>query len=503
MRNRKAKDVCSSEAKKLLESVAVNYRTNYTGELIFYNEAPSHPFLNDPHTLLKVLHSNEEQKIIWFMSAPLYDVYINEFVNPYEDGIYHSFSNCRATKEILHSGTTHVAVGFVDLSILLWMHLKETSGTSEPLRFVGFEKCAFNIAKTLVIVEMLKRKDDGIVDAILQVWYSSCWSDYTLSTFKSSVNKVIIEKFSENRHVCLILEEWSRCDAPSLHIARKEWLQKIDDVFFKPVVNSALKSSRNCLMEYFLTGQLLSATVGSIVMFKSPIGRSRNESCFHSLNFKDLIDATKEHKNDFVSGAISLLRQGIIRLNNYVIRGLVVIKIEPPTIVSLDVPCVVEKIRCMKPYTISWNNCLDYMTIKDFHRLAKACSAPEDTIHYGYSMNWICDVKGACSLSMSTGEHFEEVMKGTRSSVEMQYRVYGCDELFISPPIDNPINILDITSRCMAYKHWVRVFFASVSNIGRVEPSHTYNPFDRAGSTLFLMWTYDESISFNGVDIAL
>lgn len=35
MRNRKAKDVCSSEAKKLLESVAVNYRTNYTGEFIF------------------------------------------------------------------------------------------------------------------------------------------------------------------------------------------------------------------------------------------------------------------------------------------------------------------------------------------------------------------------------------------------------------------------------------------------------------------------------------
>lgn len=130
MRNRKAKDVCSSEAKKLLESIAVNYRSSYTGELIFYNEAQSHPFLNDPHTLMKGLHSNDEQKIIWFMSAPLYDVYINEFVNPYEDGIHHSFSNCRATKEILHSGTTHVAVGFVDLSILLWMHLKETTGTS-------------------------------------------------------------------------------------------------------------------------------------------------------------------------------------------------------------------------------------------------------------------------------------------------------------------------------------------------------------------------------------
>jgi len=111
---------------------------------------------------------------------------------------------------------------------------------------------------------MLKRKDDGIVDAILQVWYSSCWSDYTLSTFKSSVNKVIIEKLSENRHVCLILEEWSRCDAPSLHIAREEWLQKIDDVFFKPVVNSALKSTRNCLMEYFLTGQLLLTGQSSI-----------------------------------------------------------------------------------------------------------------------------------------------------------------------------------------------------------------------------------------------
>ena len=373
MRNREMKDLFSREAERLLESVAVNYRTCSTFELIFYKEAPTHPLLDSPHTLFKVLNSNDKRKINWYIDAPLYDVFINEFVEPYVDGIYHSFSNCQATKEILHSGTTHVAVGFVDLSILLWMRLKETGRTSEPFRFAGFEKCAFNIAKTLVIVEMLKRKDDGIVDAILQVWYSSCWSDDTLALFKSSVNKVIIEKLSDNRHVCLILEEWSRCDAPSLHVARKEWLQKIDDEFFTPVVNSALKSSRNSLIEYFLTGQLLPATVGSIVMFKSPVGRSRNESCFHSLNFKDLIDATKKHKNDFVSGAISLFREGIIRLNNNVIGGLVVIKIEPPSTVSLDFPGVIEKIRCMKPYTMSWNNCLDYMSIKDFHGLAKAC----------------------------------------------------------------------------------------------------------------------------------
>ena len=133
----------------------------------------------------------------------------------------------------------------------------------------------------------------------------------------------------------------------------------------------------------------------------------------------------------------------------------------------------------------------------------KACSAPEDTIHYGYSMNWPCDVKGACSLSMSTGEHFEDEMKFARSSVESQYRHYGCGELLISPPIDNPINVLDLTFRYRAYKHWVRVFFASVSNIGRVSLSDMYNPFDRAGSALFLSWTYDESISFNGVNITL
>ena len=43
---------------------------------------------------------------------------------------------------------------------------------------------------------------------------------------------------------------------------------------------------------------------------------------------------------------------------------------------------VISSIRSLEPYAISWSNVPDYMHPADFHKLAQAVSAPEDTVHF-------------------------------------------------------------------------------------------------------------------------
>lgn len=69
----------------------------------------------------------------------------------------------RRTQEVLTPGTTHVAVGFVDLGTLLFCILKGSAGDDEaearppaPLRWVGVEMSPYCVAKTLVVEQLIR-----------------------------------------------------------------------------------------------------------------------------------------------------------------------------------------------------------------------------------------------------------------------------------------------------------------------------------------------------------
>jgi hypothetical protein len=73
----------------------------------------------------------------------------------------------------LYQGQVHVSYGFNDLSELL--SSKIIRSNRGPLRFVGVEKSAFCVARSLVILEML-RDEKSPIKCIIQVWYSSGWA---------------------------------------------------------------------------------------------------------------------------------------------------------------------------------------------------------------------------------------------------------------------------------------------------------------------------------------
>jgi hypothetical protein len=496
LRNRKITNVPLEKVIDLLKQETADCKALFMQEILFYRVlkgSAEHPLLEDPHTLLKLVHSYDKEKIEWYFNAPLHDVYVAKEINASYDDVFHSFSNCLTNKEPFEPGQTLVAIGYVDLSILLHgTYIKQD--IQDTFHFIGYEGCAYNVAKTLVIQSMLKRNDEDIVDAILQVWYSSCWSDSTLRCFKACLDEAI--KLCSDKEVLEILDYWKKSEAPSIKVARDEWLKKIDSEILNPATN-CLTTSRNSLTFYFLTGQLLDASVGSVVMFQLPqrwkFKRSRNESVFHSLDIKSTAFHAKQNCGDFVKGAVSLLRVAIGDLNKKIRRGSISIRIVSPTFVSVKNTKVVNEISSLKPDWISWNNCLDYMTMADFHQLARSCSGPSNTIHLGYSMNWPTNVARNSSLAMPVGEHNKEFMEAARGAICLTYALNGISGVLLDPPIDNPINILDFALRMTTYRTWAEVFFKNVPQVIKVEPGQ-YNVFQRTSSALKMVWTYDEDL---------
>ena len=109
---------------------------------------------------------------------------------PYNSTTLHSFTNTApGGREALTAGTTHVAIGFLDLGSLasavsLWDKdgvvgpaAEEGGGgaaaAGQPLRWVGYDASPYAVAKTLVVAEMMRQ--GAATDAVVQVgWGGVC-----------------------------------------------------------------------------------------------------------------------------------------------------------------------------------------------------------------------------------------------------------------------------------------------------------------------------------------
>jgi hypothetical protein len=140
--------------------------------------------------LIKRLHVSDsrqtEDAVQWLLSAQRCEVCPESINSPLEYGgstfdgdgnvertieFWHSFGNATVEKETITCGTTHVAIGFVDLGTLLHAQLmtkdNQPVSSGEPIRWVGYEMSAYACAKTMVITQMLLQ--GAPTDTILQV----------------------------------------------------------------------------------------------------------------------------------------------------------------------------------------------------------------------------------------------------------------------------------------------------------------------------------------------
>jgi tetratricopeptide (TPR) repeat protein len=446
----------------------------------------------------------------------------------YHSFVRHSYSNQAYRMEIFHRGKTHVAVGFVDLGLLLSSQLRDDN-TTAPLRFVGFDLSAYAVAKTLVIWAMFLHPTvssgegsgvdaETLSTAILQVWFSSVWTRGTAALFAVVVKKLVqSEEKIRSRYgneVWRLLQHWSRAKGVLLSRAMQQWSE------FRSDARSSLphllrKKDRIAMARYELTGAFgVTASgstdgengdlVGSVTMFDCPDGTpplADNETVFSTVQITTLFPAdgsrtcVTEALRDHLLGRIR-------RLLGWAQSSAVVVELH-----CAAVEDSVGAIAAFRPWTMSWSNVLDYIPAEKFHDIARACSVHHDIIHFGYSMNWMTQVYGASFLDllgMFTEKRKKKMILDCNAKFSQAYQQLNCQARLRSPPPSNPLNNMATLLEANTYSKWLQWWIAKGCARGeycKTAPNcehSTPNPLSCTGSsTMYLTWTYDREITFN------
>jgi hypothetical protein len=470
--------------------------------------------------LIRRLGNNDPTKVEWYSKQLRQpgDIF-PQTMHPYTTLTRHSFSNQAYRKEFLFLGTTHVAVGFVDLGILFAATLGNApSAKNGPLHFIGIDMSSYAVAKSLVIWEMLKDTPtkaighDRHCQAIMQVWYSATWRKVTDVIVKSALTRLLRSSLQKtfDPKVAAILEHWSKSSDVPLKEVRLQW-SKNRAFDGSDIAHMERKEDMIAMARYELTGDFgvgHHAWTGNILMFNCPDGTpplQPDESVFSAFGFHELAPLLSSRK-DIIQAAEEYALAHISKLAEWARDGLVTAEF-----ICAKVEDMVKEIAVERPWTMSWSNVIDYIDHADFHRLARTCSRHGNTIHFAYSMNWSEDVFGACIMDY-LGKDKEctkarsDIVDLANKSAEFQYTSLGWDKYLRLPPPCNPLNTT--AHHCLeinCYRAWADYFFAigqqngpcNMANLEHVLGS----PLTKTGaSTIAFTWTYDKDIRFNARD---
>lgn len=477
----------------------------YSMQLGFSSESYKFP----PEDLLKRANG-QPARLDWLLcnkELKFGDVMPEEVVGTitYPHFLRQPFTNQAYRQELLSLGTVHVAVGFVDLGVLLSCDIGEApKGRTGPLRFVGVELSCFAVAKSLAIWQMIKdaANNKTSADAILQVWFSSTWQPRTVTSFRTAVRAVQSQGdklYGSNDNVSKLLEHWAASRGISLKRARNEWAETVTRGG-SGIGNMKQLEDRLDLAAYELTGDVFvgdsAQLTGSICWWDCPDGTPANQFDQTFLSAINIHFVLKERSSgqSFFHAAEAFLLRRIAKLIKW--AGLGAITVE--TMIG-SVSDLVPQIVALSPWTMTWSNVSDYYKMSEFHSIARACSIKGDTMHFGYSMNWTTDVAGSHIMDYAAEKRKELFEKGYEAMDKM-YQGLDYKSVFRYPPPENPMNIADYALANFWYRKWIDNFFTIARHdgpcqVGNVELA-MFNPLTNTGNlTLFFTFTYDPEIS--------
>lgn len=477
---------------KLMRLTPFSHYAGYeSGEIIKRNRKPQ------SLTLLRRLGARSIflHKTDWYFARPvLGTVYNDQVIPPYNTFTTASFSNfINPSTEYLTYGTTHVAVGFVDLGILLNCQYKSNS-SNDPLRVYGYESSAYAIAKALLILDLLKNGDpEEAPRQIVQVWYSTVWTKRTTKAFLAAAKKVI-NKPDLHPDVAAIICHWSNSKGVGLKRATKlRSHTKKESSNARYFLN---KCDRNEMIRYHLTGEVgLCGGIpcsGSITMWDCPEGTpplQQNACLFNTMSIQDVLESNNWNGNYFRTAENEKVER-VQRLMAHIQNNHIEVHLRHGA-VGLGT-AVADEISKLNPDSISWSNVLDYFLPLHFHELAKVCSAKQKcTRHSGYSMNWPFSTFGSSIIDFETSAECLDIIE--KSNIEFRQQVHAYSNgsnMFSSPIRKNPENTSMHFLSVETYLPWVDYFFKSSKAASHQEQLEEYNPLSISGSVVSLVWTY-------------
>lgn len=463
------------------------------------------------------LGNNDPRKLRWWSCVDEGFVYDDGQSHTLDQGWYptcmirHSFSNQVYSAETFICGTTHVAVGFVDLGMLLFSDFIAVDGhPSVPCRFVGVESSPYAIAKALVLWQMLQQAPPPSQSAIrqahlksvLQVWFSTTWTNDTRARLDVALKTLLSDSStsSNSQRVRRLLQYWRASAGVPLHQARSEHAKSTDEN--QSYIGCLLrKADRVAMARYELTGDVgvgNKPACGNILRFDCPSDvppAEQDESILCTLELQSVISAVQKAGGSIsvLEAAEALLLTGLDKLSISCRAGHVTTEFRCAPFEN-----IVDEIAALSPRTISWSNIPDYFTPTQFHRLARLCSV-QGTLHWASSMNWVSKVRGAFLMDYESATTRSKILESSHKAFRENLEETGM-KLFLRCPLpENPFNstLLVLAPNC--FPKWLAVWLHAAQNSGTtcildddsINAPALINPLTPRGSSSFLFkWRY-------------
>ena len=400
-----------------------------------------------------------------------------------EEGQYH-FTN-HSHKVTMFNGTTHVAIGFNDLSVLLNCEL-EGENNHGQLRFFGVDQSSYSVAKSLVLVQMLRQ--DTPIENCLQVFLSSTWSCEALEAFRRCAQQSAAE-CDDDESVHSLLLHWSTATPLSVEEAQACWRRTRISGQGRDIACLRNVADRLAMCRYVLTGSLPTSTatkqeVGSLTMWCDKTRMAHYGSAYHILNMNDLANAPSEL--DIIGKLCEICGQRLLRLRKWLIEGKLCVELWHRR-VSVTERSTLAWIAECQPVTVSWSNVLDYTgSVDEFHFLAQVCG--KRATHFGYSMNWNARVLGTNAVDYPAGSSARA--KAVDASYEW-VKSRDSSPLVALLPYDNAVNYTCVYLANQFYRHWVDWFFKAAPTENLQASVAPYCPWSCNPHVVEISWKYN------------
>lgn len=416
----------------------------------------------------------------WISTAKPGDIYYSKRIG-YVPSILQSFSNSVYKPGTVKSGMTQVSIGFVDLSSLVYNTLSLKGGASS-FKWYGYDMSPYSVAKALVLVNMMR---EATPKAVLQVWYSSAWTRKTENLFLASVSNILDSGVCQDTDVLFFLSHWFVSKA-TLKMSRDMWLSvSTDSAMF--IANFKREIDRNALISYRLTGQVLDAEVGSIVMCCNPSGLgdlALNLEFLQTIYYPTLAEKWSNSRSSILEVGTAIALSRISTWMQHLKNGNVEVEVRRKKVENNM--SILHEISSLKPSLVSWSNVPDYMHPENFFELVRAISS-EHTIHQLYSMNWIQNCFGTGAADYPK-EKRADIIKKAEEDIKKTGIAFKTRSLLTDEVFDNAYN----TSMSILCKNLHQTWAESFLAYGRVSKHNLkaecqeYNQFHRAPGTVFL-----------------
>lgn len=374
-------------------------------------------------------------EVVDFMKgAKIGDIYVSPYSKQYSSGSVQHYRNTPPFEPAnLGSGKVIVDFGFVDFGIVV-DGVSSIQVGSAPTLIYAFDKEPFAIAKSLVMMQMMR--DPRVSSrSLVEVWMSTLWTSATLHLFRSSLATVILTSdHTQNDKVMAIFQFWEQSRNIKAEEAKEFWTNHCRNlnVSVGKACNLTTAADRVEFMRYSLTGAVYEdceSAHGSIVMCteNKKLGVIQGFDCciqaappsaFYSSLQMTLMDRAKSFFETQIGKIAKHIRVGTL------------IFIPRVAEISLANKVLLTELKLLDPFIVSWSNLCDYVGISEFHAMAKMISCP-DTVHYMHSCNWSTKTYGSDIYDIKE-DHRLQVYEGGIESMKFSQICLGFSKTIVS-----------------------------------------------------------------------